>query len=188
VAMTADKASAAHTVARLLTIALAGAMFSARVRAQSSPISIPVVRGDMVELVTSGSAVVAGRVVSRTAQSLELLAPRTGQRTTIVVDSIRSYRIGLAPPRKQWAKRGALVGGAVMLAAASLSLRDDMTTRSDRIIPTSAFVIPIALTFPVIGAGVGALIAPVRWQPEIRVTAIAVPHRHATSIGLRLFF
>lgn len=86
-------------------------------------------------------------------------------------DSIGSYQLGLPPRRGRGAKRGALIGAGVGLMVSGLIIRHN-NIRNDFSVLPSVVIIPVSLGFSLLGSGVGAVVAPTRWQSDVRMAAM----------------
>jgi len=141
--------------------------------------------GDLLRLVQRNGELLSGQVTRIDGAEFSLRERRTGAGARLDLDSVSSYERGIKAPHGRWAKRGALIGAGFTLLASGISIYSD-TRPTDRTVPASLFVIPMSLGFPVIGAGIGAEVTPVRWQPDVRVSS--QPGSRGWGIGLRRSF
>ena len=132
--------------------------------------------GARIRVETSNGDLVMGRVAMVRGDSLWLRAVRTDSLTVYSGASVRQYEISLGKDRWRGARRGAAITGAISLIAVGLVLRDDLTTTSDIMIPSTLFAAPLGLAFTLLGTGAGALIAGERWsKPETKLRIGAAP-------------
>ena len=141
--------------------------------------------GDLFRVAQHNGELLSGQVTRVDSAEFLLREQRTGRVTTLRQDSVSSYQRGIKAPRGRWAMRGARIGAGFPLLSSGISIYYD-TRPTDRTVPASIFVIPMSLGSPVIGAGIGAVVAPVRWQPDVRVSS--QPGARGMGIGLRRSF
>lgn len=124
-----------------------------------------------------------GYVTSHDSLNIVVRRYRASPLINVPLDSLRSYEFGLRPQRGHGARRGALIGAGFTLLASGISIYYD-SRPNDNTIGSSLYVIPLSLGFPILGAGLGAVVAPTRWQPQVRMAGAS----RARNVNLGLSF
>jgi hypothetical protein len=126
--------------------------------------------GSRVRLETTNGAQAIGTIVSVDADSIRLESNRQNSPISLPRADVLSYDVSAGRERGRGAKRGAIVGGGLGLALVVASLRNDTATvhRRDSDLRQS---VPIAVGITALGAGIGAALAPERWEPGRRTAA-----------------
>lgn len=125
---------------------------------------------DRVRIETRQGGLITGTVLDANRERIEMRVTRGNTTVSILLDSIRQYERGLAPNRKRAAGRGALIGGAVGLLGVAAAVNHDRHVVGDNYTPATWLAAPTAVILTLLGAGIGALSAPVRWEPPVRVS------------------
>jgi hypothetical protein len=148
------------------------ALLGLSVLTQASPAQVPISSrrafpesGTMVQANTD-YGVVTGVVHRSTRDSLWLTTPDSSVRGLGRGDIFKLSTYGKQYSRG--AKRGAVVGALVGLAAVGTSIWLDTRGEGECIcVPLTYVVAPAALTLPIIGAGIGAIGAPMGWRNPV---------------------
>jgi hypothetical protein len=126
--------------------------------------------GSRVRIDTADGALVTGTVVSVDADTARIASGHATSALAVTRSRIVSYEVSAGRERARGAKRGTLIGGGIGLAVIALSLRRDTTT-VDRQASDLGIAIPAAAIVTLLGAGLGAALAPERWESPSGVTA-----------------
>lgn len=126
--------------------------------------------GTRVRLDIAEGAMVIGTVVSLDADSVRIETSTAGQVRAILRSNVIGYEVSAGRDRRHGSKRGALIGGAAGLALLAASLRGDTAT-VNRQPSRLELVVPVAAGLTLLGAGIGAALAPERWESPARVTS-----------------
>jgi len=166
----------------LTSAALLGGSFVAG-RAHAQGVPGPAI-GDRVRLEIADSVRrVTGTVAAHRGDTITV--ETHGEFRLVNIGSIERYELSVGRDRPRGARRGALVGGALGLALLVGAAIEDAHSTKDVLVPGVVLVAPLAVGITALGAGVGAIAAPERWETR---WARSARRPSALRVGLALSF
>jgi hypothetical protein len=155
-------------------------------RAQS-PSSPPLAIGERVRLEIADSARrITGTVVARQGDTVAINPRGAATNILVAAKSIDRYEVSAGRERGRGARRGALVGGALAIGLITVVAIDAANhPQQDVMIPWQIAVLPPAVVITGLGAGVGAIVAPERWETRWTRTA---RRESGVRVGMALSF
>ena len=173
-----------HGFSASSVLVISSLLVFASVPSNAQQMSMPLVRvGDLRRIELRDGRLVEGVVTDVDGRRFAL-RNRNEPPVWLDRDSVRSYQNGLPPLKGRGARRGVLIGAGIAVAISGVSLYLD-SRPSDSYVKASIFVVPVSLLFPLIGAGIGASSASIRWEPVVMLTSA---DRAGMNVGLRLGF
>jgi hypothetical protein len=157
--------------------------------ARSQRVTDPLI-GSRVRLDTASGSRVLGTLVSIDADTLRLAGSGAGATIAVPRALVISFEVSAGRERGRGARRGAIAGGAVGLALIVASLRNDTVT-VNRQSSDLHVAVPVAIGLVALGAGIGAAVAPERWESPGRVSARArlrLAACHGECLAFRYWF
>jgi hypothetical protein len=141
--------------------------------------------GQRVRVERAGAPRLTGKVVAFGVDTLVLEEQVNVPVTLVPLASIERYDVVVGYDRWRGARRGTFFGGVLGLALVGAAVSADL--RCDEcFIPGSVFAVPAGALITLVGAGIGAVLAPERWAPIGTRGATTAPARG--RIGLAISF
>ena len=135
---------------------------------------------------TDGTRLV-GRLLEVTSDSVRVYVERSDSLETLSLQQVRAFAISRGPDRWRGAGWGAAIGGLAGIVIVARAVDYDQRKR-DQWISRTAFAIPEAVLLGLITAGIGAVVAPEGWSPQLMARRSAGGMPPEIRVGLALHF